>query len=72
MVFSGEEENELSFYMDRDCPPALLVAADRLEGDAKEIGNLFLSLVQFSADVEEFLTVHGLHWGSEGGALFAV
>lgn len=70
MVFSGEEENELSLHVDRYSTPTLLVAADRLEGDAQEIGNLFLGFVQFFADVEEFLAVHGPHMGNEGGCYF--
>ena len=59
MTFPGKEEKELSFDMGGNCPPALFVATDGLEGNSQEIGYLSLGLVQFFPYLNEFPAVHG-------------
>ncbi len=40
-------------------PRALLIAADRLQGNTQKRCHLFLSLFQLVTEIFEFLTVHG-------------
>ena len=54
----GNQEKKLPLSMHGNGPRALLIAADRLQGNTQKRCHLFLGLFQLVTEIFEFLTVH--------------
>ena len=59
LIHQRNKEIHLSFHRGRYGSPGLFVAVDSLYRDPEQLSHLLLGPVQFFAEMDEFLAVHG-------------
>ena len=57
--YPGDQEKHLPLYNGRHRTPPLFVALDSFERLSEQLGHLLLCLVQFLAEIDELIAVHG-------------